>query len=123
MDRYTNPSDLKGLRRNLRTLATPAERVLWKMLRKRQLDGWHFRRQHGLGRYIVDFFCSEAKLAIELDGSVHDSPARREYDDRRTEVIEKLGIAVIRFSNEDVLQQADVVLEAIREHLRAPRLE
>ena len=82
-ERYTNDPLHRDLRKALRKQATPAERKLWSIVRDRRLDGYKFRRQHGIGRYILDFYCSKAKLAVEVDGSVHDDPARAEYDRER----------------------------------------
>ena len=104
---------MKDRRRSLRKQATPAEIVLWQCLRKRQLEGRRFRRQYSIGPYIVDFFCSEESLAIELDGVVHESPVRRAYDNRRTCFLEQHGIKVVRFENRLVMEQCEIVLQAI----------
>lgn len=111
-------SRLKTLRRGLRREATPAEQRLWRLLRNRQLDDRKFRRQHPIGRYIVDFYCAEERLAIELDGAVHDDPARAEADYRRQRALEARGIRVLRFENRIVFEQPEAVLEAIRSCLR-----
>ncbi|MEM6645438.1 MAG: endonuclease domain-containing protein [Bacteroidota bacterium] len=100
-------------RRGLRQNGTPAERRLWRALRNRQLRGFKFRRQVTLGAYVVDFYCAEARLAIELDGSVHDDPARRDYDAQRQANLESLSLRVLRFSNDAVREQLPVVLDAI----------
>ncbi len=80
--------------------------------------GRKFKRQYSLGPYILDFYCSEEQRAVELDGSVHDNPWRREYDEERTAFLEDQGIRVIRFRNGKVLDQRDAVLEAIAWHFR-----
>lgn len=85
------------------------------MLRDRRLGGKKFRRQHGIGPYVVDFFCAEVKLVIELDGDVHDLPGRRDRDRRRQEHLESLGLTVVRFRNEDVVAQPDSVLSRLVE--------
>ena len=82
---------------------------------KRQLEGRKFRRQHSIGNYIVDFFCSEEKLVVELDGEVHNNSVNGAYDDERTKNLKKLGFTVIRFENKNVFEQPDMVLEAIKQ--------
>ena len=74
---------------------TPAEAALWKRLQKRQLEGRRFRRQHSVGPFILDFYCPEEKLAVELDGAVHDDPGRSEYDDERTASLQAHGSRVL----------------------------
>ncbi len=113
MSRLHNRSRLKALRRALRHAGTPAEATLWKLLQRRQLHGRKFRRQHSIGAYIVDFYCPDERLVVELDGSVHDEPLRRNYDEQRTHYFEALGIRVVRFANQQVFEQPDVVCDAI----------
>ncbi len=97
--------------RELRKQLTPAEESLWKHLRDRRLAGLKFRRQEPLGRYILDFYCHECRLAVEIDGAVHDT---REREDReRTEWLEAQGIRVLRFCNSDVVNKLEGVLEEI----------
>ena len=102
--------------RELRRDMTPAERVLWGRLRNRQLEGLKFRRQHPLGRFIVDFCCAQYRLIVEVDGGVHRN--QREYDEARTQVLQAHGYWVLRFSNEAVLGDVDAVLEVIAEVAR-----
>ena len=90
---------------------TPAEAKLWPLLRNRNLDGYKFRRQHPIGFYIVDFYCHEARLIIELDGRSHDEQI--EYDAERTEGLEGEGYRVLRFANELVMRNVVMVAEAI----------
>ncbi len=90
---------------------TKAEQVLWAALRYRKARGLRFRRQHPVDRFVLDFFCPSAKLAIELDGSVHDQQAER--DEERTRVLEAAGYRVIRFRNEEVLNDLPSVLRRI----------
>ena len=120
-ERHTNRPELKALRKDLRNHATPAEAVLWKMLKGRQLHGRKFRRQHSIGRYILDFYCPEAKLAVELDGDVHADPLRWEADTRRQQELEERGLRVARFSNSEVLKTPDLVAEAISMHFQPDR--
>ena len=106
-----NESEQKILRNELRSHATPAEAVLWKMLKGRDADGMKFRRQQGIGPYVLDFYCPELRLCVELDGSSHDY--KYEYDEQRTEFLQKQGIRVLRFSNEQVWQGLDFVVDEI----------
>ncbi len=97
--------------RELRQPQTPAEIKLWARLRDRQLDGYKFRRQHPIGRFITDFYCAERKLVIEIDGDSHADQV--EYDQARTHWLNEEGYRVIRFSNREVFGQLDAVLETI----------
>ena len=109
---------LTSVARKLRNDMTDAERRLWSHLRASQLDGFKFTRQLPIGDYVVDFACRLARIAIELDGGQHaENPA----DDARTRVIEAHGYRVIRFWNNDVLQNTDGVLTAIQEELNLAR--
>ena len=97
--------------RQLRNDPTDAERALWNVLRKRQMSGRRFRRQVPIGPYIVDFACLENKLVIEVDGGQHAE--RIDYDTARTEWLTSEGYRVIRFWNNQVLEEMDAVQEAI----------
>ena len=103
--------------RRLRRDATDVEKILWRALRERVVP-WKFRRQHPIGRRIADFACAARKLAIELDGGQHGD--RIEADDRRTAELARHGYRVIRFSNHEVLENLDGVLETIRHAVEAP---
>jgi very-short-patch-repair endonuclease len=81
------------------------------------MGGWKFRRQQSIGVYIVDFYCPAARLAIELDGAVHDSEKANTYDDRRSAFLASHGVKVVRFVNDDVVRNIDGVLEVIRTSL------
>jgi very-short-patch-repair endonuclease len=101
--------------RALRERSTEAERLMWSKLRDRRLVGHKFRRQHPLGPYVVDFACVERNLVVELDGGQHASAV--EADLQRTRALGKLGFRVVRFWNNDVLDNPDGVLRAIAEAL------
>jgi very-short-patch-repair endonuclease len=102
-----------GRVRSFRKNPTDAETHLWSELQNRQLVGFKFRRQHPLGNRVMDFYCEEAKLAIELDGSGHFYDSKREDDlDREIELYEK-GVRILRFSNGDVFENLDGVLNLI----------
>ena len=108
-----NIAERKSLRKSLRNNLTPAEATLWRALRGKCAGGWKFRRQQGIGPFILDFYCPELRLCIELDGSVHDYSY--EYDQRRTAYLAAQGIRVVRFRNEQVFSWLDgVVSEIIR---------
>ena len=104
------PDFIRGRAKNLRRAMTQPERTLWALLRRNEL-GWHFRRQHPVGPYILDFYCAAAKLAVEVDGPVHQEQTDR--DRRRTAWLEREGIRVIRFSTEEVEARPAAVLAAI----------
>jgi very-short-patch-repair endonuclease len=97
--------------RRLRRTQTDAERVLWSRLRDRRLDGWKFKRQVPIDRYVVDFCCADARIVVELDGGQHDEKANE--DAERTKVLEAFGYLVLRFWNNDVLSNTEGVLETI----------
>ena len=99
--------------RRLRHEATDAERVLWRRLRARQMAGAKFRRQHQYGPYILDFYCPERRLAVELDGGQHYEQTQVGRDLARTRYLAGQGVRVMRFSNVDLLTQTDSVIESI----------
>ena len=99
--------------RELRNSMTPYERKLWQNLRRKQLGSLKFRRQHPIGRFIVDFYCHGHKLAIELDGGTHDAPSQQRHDETRTAWLTRQGIRVIRFSNQEVDRNLEGVLTEI----------
>ena len=101
--------------RELRKESTEAEKLLWNELRNRKLNGLKFRRQHPLDKFIVDFYCNEKKLVVELDGGVHDEKINKEYDEARTAMLAGLNIIVLRFKNEDVINNMKNVLRKINE--------
>ena len=103
---------LTGLARVLRRQQTRAEHTLWRRLRGRQVDGWKFKRQAPHGRYILDFYCADAGLVIEVDGTQH-LDNRAEYDAERTAHLEREGLKVLRFWNSEVHENIDGVMEAI----------
>ncbi|MFD0861764.1 endonuclease domain-containing protein [Sungkyunkwania multivorans] len=113
-----NRKYLKAFRKELRNNSTKAESQLWKALQKKQLEGRKFRRQHSIGNYIVDFFCSSENLIVELDGQGHFNAFVEERDDKRTIDLIALGYRVIRFENKQVFDQLDMVLEAIKEEFK-----
>ena len=105
------------LKRRLRSDMTGPETRLWSRLRARQLQGLKFRRQHGIGPYIVDFYCSEQSLVIEVDGDSHADADQIVKDQRRDRYFQSLGLRVIRYINDDILKNLDGVLEDLAERL------
>jgi len=108
---------LKRFAQENRRLATRAESSLWQALRGRQLGGYRFRRQHAIRQFIVDFYCHDAKLIIEVDGSSRDGAT--EYDAERQTILEALGFRVLRFTNDEVLKNLPAVLQRISKALNA----
>jgi very-short-patch-repair endonuclease len=105
--------------RALRGTPTDAERLLWKHLRDRRLDGYKFRRQHPIASYFADFACDEAKLVVELDGGQHFEPEATQSDAKRTAALEANGWHVLRFDNRQMLEQTGDVLCVVHQWLRS----
>lgn len=101
--------------RELRQVSTEAEKLLWSELRNRKLNRLKFRRQHPIDKYIADFYCHERKLVIELDGEIHNTQENKNYDKARTVELGSLTITVLRFTNDEVLNGVERVLQKISE--------
>ena len=110
-------AEIRKRARQLRWNPTDAERLLWGKLRFWQLDGFKFRRQQPLGRYIVDFVCLEKRLVVEVDGGQHAEDAN--YDSDRDAWLREQGFVILRFWNNDVLKNIDAVMNVIVEKLRS----
>ena len=104
-----NVPDARSLRRKM----TPTETTLWSALRRRQFQGLKFRRQHPVDNFVLDFYCHEHMLAIEVDGPVHRDPAQKERDQTREEILRQKGIRILHISAELVETDLDAVLEQI----------
>jgi len=114
------PELLKNARR-LRKNQTEAEHIMWKALRNRKLNNWKFRRQHPISEgFILDFYCVETKVAVELDGAHHRLKGQMEYDENRTKFLEELGIRIIRILNKEVLSSKENVLRKIIAFTNSP---
>jgi very-short-patch-repair endonuclease len=113
-----NDPQQKKQRRNLRKGMTSAEKALWRKLRSRRLQRYKFRRQASIDKYIVDFYCAEKKLVLEVDGDVHAFSERELHDAERQRFLESMGFKVVRFSNEAIKQSLDHVLERILRELK-----
>jgi very-short-patch-repair endonuclease len=111
---------LNGCARAMRHQPTEAEHALWQELRGGRV-GAKFRRQHPIDRYIVDFVCISSGLVVETDGGGHDAPDQADYDTGRSALLWELGFRVLRFSNEQVLNDLPVVLAAIKAALAGSR--
>ncbi len=109
--------NLKQPSRQLRKNMTDAERHLWSKIRRKQIKGCQFYRQKPISGYIVDFFCPKAKLVIEVDGGQHLSGETAEYDRIRVEFLTALGLKVLRFTNPQVLNRIEGVLQCIEEEI------
>lgn len=118
--RLNNLKWLQSRRRYLRASLTPAEARLWNYLKISRLSGRKFRRQHSMGRYILDFYCPSEKLAIELDGATHDRDIAQRRDRTRDRFLQNAGIRILRIQNDDVIKDLDGVLSQIRRHLATP---
>lgn len=116
--RIYNKNFQEERRKELRNNQTRAEKVLWEKIRRRQLKGYKFRRQHGIGEYIVDFYCSKLKLVIEVDGGYHEEAGRQEYDEKRDSYLSSLGLKVIRIKNDEVLDNCKEVIEDLKVRLK-----
>ena len=117
--RINNVSYLKERRKELRSNLTPAEATLWKALKGCALKGRKFRRQYSIENYIVDFYCPEELLVVELDGQVHNDPIQSYHDYERTQRLESLGIRVVRFENKLVFSDLPGVLDMIASYFRS----
>lgn len=109
--------------RQLRREATTAESLLWELLRDRRLLGRKFRRQHPIGQFIADFFCDDARLIIEIDGAVHREPTQQERDRLREEILREHGFAMLRFTNEQIFDHTEQVLQEIAAYVTAHSYE
>jgi very-short-patch-repair endonuclease len=101
------------LAKELRKEETEAEKILWKLLNRNQILGLQFRRQHPINVFVADFYCAKIKLVIEVDGSIHEIPEYQAHDIGRSDVLNDFGITVIRFTNEQILEEIDTTIYQI----------
>ena len=111
----TNNYRQKALRQVLRNRCTPAEWRLWWHLRRRQFLGLRWRRQVSIGKYIVDFYCFENRIAIEIDGDSHFDERAQADDRQRSKILEDQGVSIIRFTNPEIMHHTDQCLNELRE--------
>jgi len=112
-----NNSSQKGTRRALRRRMTTAERTLWSQLRSRTLAGYKFKRQVSIDQYVVDFYCAQKKLILEIDGTVHGFSQQRQHDQQRQRDLESHGFTVLRFTNSQIKNSIGTALNSILERL------
>ena len=106
-------AELFSLALHMRKNPTEAETAMWKMLRKFRQSGFPFRRQHPIEFYIADFYCHNLRLVIEVDGEIHTEKQIQSHDEGRTGELERFGIKVLRFTNNQILHDSDLVVEKI----------
>jgi len=116
--RYLNLHKFKDKRQELRNSAPKAEQMLWRYLKNSNFLNLKFRRQHGIGRYVTDFYCPELRIAVEIDGSSHFNEDTEEYDKIRTEYFKENDINVVRFTNDDVYKNINSVLEELEKIIK-----
>lgn len=120
MDKIFNRKSQKSTRQNLRDRPTRSEKIIWRYLRGSSLGGYKFRRQQGIGPYVVDFYCPEAGLVLEIDGDSHYQSGAAKRDRARQKFIEKMGIRVVRFTDNDVRDSLDEVLAIVLKNCAPP---
>jgi very-short-patch-repair endonuclease len=117
-DRQHNSRNKLARRRELRSALTPAEAILWGALHRSSLDGRKFRRQHGIGPYIVDFYCPAEMLIVELEGAAHEGELAARRDEMREAFLANRGLTVLRIENRHVVENLEGVLEFISQHFK-----
>ena len=118
MNRHFNRTKEKVTRRRLRQEQTYFEKIVWMYLRNRKMLGCKFRRQYSIDRYVVDFYCPELKLAVEIDGSVHEVEENKQNDRERQSYIESYGIEFLRIKNEELLGNPNKAFERIEQRIK-----
>jgi len=116
MTKHYNKKSEQEKRRLLRNNMTYCEKIVWLHLRKKQL-GYRFLRQYSVDHFVIDFYCPELKLAVELDGNVHEIPEQRDYDRARQKYLEKFGIKFIRITNEEFLGNPNKAFSKIEKRI------
>jgi very-short-patch-repair endonuclease len=119
MKKKSSKPELTDFARTLRREQTTAEKLLWKALRNKNLEGIKFRRQHPVGPFIADFYCHAAQLVIEVDGEVHEIEEIRKKDKARENYLKQQGLAIKRFTNEEVIAELGRVLDDIERLVNA----
>ncbi len=118
LEQHNNYTYLKKYRKYLRKNLTPAEAILWKFLKSKQMEGIKFRRQFSIGNCIVDFYCPRCRLAIELDGEPHFTPEGIENDINRERYMSRMEITMLRFENDLVIKKTETVLSIILDKIK-----
>ncbi len=117
MNYFNYGKNLKTISRQLRGNTTDAERLLWSKIRRKQIKNYQFFRQKPIGKYVVDFYCKEARLVIEVDGGQHYEDINIVEDKKRDEFLKNLGMRVLRFTNLDILKNINNVVNGIYEEI------
>lgn len=112
---HFNKTEMKDRRRELRSNITPCEKLMWIFLRSRNTKGQKFRRQYSVDSYVIDFYCPSLKLAIEIDGEIHEKEDQKKYDAERQKHIEQFGIRFLRIKNEEVINDMDKVMKNVED--------
>ena len=115
-ERLRNLNKMKPFRRYLRKHGTPAEGAFWRLVKNKQIEGLTFRRQYSVGCYVLDFYCPQLKLCIELDGEGHFDRGRGELDIKRTAFLQQCGITVQRFENKTIFDYPLDVVEWLKQY-------
>ena len=116
MKKIHSQPNLIEYRKKLRRRSTTAESTLWKCINRRQIENLKFRRQHSISNYIVDFYCPEIRLIIELDGASHDNYLSEERDEKRDRILQELNCTILRFENRYVYEFLSEIIGAIKTH-------
>lgn len=119
MTKHYNKKAETEKRKLLRKQQTFTEKILWIHLRKHQALGYKFRRQYSVDHFVIDFYCPELKLAVELDGDVHDLPEQKEYDEARQKYLEEFGIKFIRIKNDEFLSNPNKAFSKIEQEINS----
>ena len=119
MTKHFNQTNEKEKRRKLRQEQTYVEKIVWLYLRNRKMFGYKFKRQYSIDQYVVDFFCPELKLALEIDGGIHEMEENKLYDKERQSYIESYGIEFLRIKNEELLGNPNKAFEKIAEKIKS----
>ena len=117
MTKHYNKKSEQEKRRSLRKNMTYCEKIVWSNLRKRQL-GYRFLRQYSVDHFVIDFYCPEIKLAIEVDGESHNNPEQREYDIKRQKYLEEFNIKFVRIKDEDLLGNPNEAFNKIEDSIK-----
>ncbi|MEE9465459.1 MAG: endonuclease domain-containing protein [Candidatus Neomarinimicrobiota bacterium] len=113
LSKHYQSKEITDISRGLRRTATKTEAILWKALRGRKLGGLKFRRQHPMGSSIVDFYCHEKRLVVEIDGAVHHGEDARDKDSIRQEIIEQYGVRFVRLTSDEIENDLGAVLRKL----------
>ena len=117
MTKHFNKKEMQERRRQLRRNMTAVEKLVWMYLRKRQMDE-RFLRQYSIDKYVIDFYCPKLKLAIEIDGDIHNQEEQKIYDENRQEYLESFGITFVRIWNEELYSNYDKAFKRIETAIR-----